>query len=85
MSSAKKMKRVKMSKMQMFKVMGGLLFLVILYLIAWSVVDPVQVLEHRSVTNETTPVVEECFTCTSLHSFSNYIALDFQGLLLIMP
>jgi hypothetical protein len=84
MSSAKKMKRVKISKMQMFKIMGGLLLVVILFLIIWSVVDPVQLVEIRSVTNDISAVVEECVTCTSRQPFWNYIALGFQGLLLIM-
>lgn len=84
MSSAKKMKRVKINKVQMFKVMGGLLSLVILYLIIWSAVDPVKVVELRKVTNATSAVVEECITCSSRNSFWYYIALGFQGLLLVM-
>jgi hypothetical protein len=84
MSSAKKMKRVMISKMQLVKIMGGLLFLVILFLIIWSAVDPVQVVEHRSVTNETSAVIEECVTCSSQQPFWIYMALGFQGLLLVM-
>lgn len=84
MSSAKKMKRVKIKRMEMFKVMGGLLSLVVFYLIIWSAVDPVKAVEERSVTNSASTVVEQCTTCSSRNSFWYYIALGFQGLLLIM-
>ncbi|KAG7354944.1 7 transmembrane sweet-taste receptor of 3 GCPR-domain containing protein [Nitzschia inconspicua] len=84
MSSAKKMKRVKIKKEQMLKVMGGLLLLVVIYLIVWSAVDPVKVVEQRTVTNATSTVVEECITCSSQNYFWYYIAIGFQGLLLII-
>jgi hypothetical protein len=84
MSSAKKMKRVKINKWEMFRVMGALLALVIIYLVVWTTVDPVQVVAERSVTNAASAIVEESITCTSEDSFWYYLALGYQAIMLLM-
>ncbi|KAL3915961.1 MAG: hypothetical protein SGILL_005398 [Bacillariaceae sp.] len=83
-ASAKKLRRVKITKQKLFGIMAGLLTLVIIYLIVWSAVDPVGVVQERTVTNTTSTVVEECITCSSKYSFWGYLALAWQAILLLM-
>ncbi|KAL3909860.1 MAG: hypothetical protein SGILL_007919, partial [Bacillariaceae sp.] len=84
MSSAKQLKRIKIHKGQMLKTLAGLLGLVIVYLIIWSTVDPIEVVAQRTVSDTTSTVVEECITCTSHNNFWYYLALTFQAIMLLM-
>jgi hypothetical protein len=83
LTSAKKMKRVKITKEGMMLNVGFVLIPVLIYLVVWTVVDPPRQVEQRILSEEDNTTIETSQTCQSENDFWFVAALCWQALLLL--
>ena len=87
MQAAKKMRRIQLSKKDLFRVMAAITGLVIIFMIVWTVVDPPSEKGDYHLTDEInsdgSTIVTVGYSCCSESGAWSIVSVGFQALLLL--
>ena len=83
LTSAKKMKRVKITREGMLMNVAFVLIPLIIYLVVWTIIDPPRQVEERVLSDESSTTVETSLSCQSDLGFWSIVAFCWQALLLL--